>query len=171
MGIGIPGSGKTTVLKKLADDYGYSYICPDDIRQELTGRANNLSKEPQVWDEAYRRLEQNIKNGKTVIFDATFNSPQMRSKCLNAARKYGVEKIQGIHLDIPLELAQKRNRFRERVVPEIVLNKMHAKLEADPPDITEGFDTLFTLDEFQKLAEVEMKKGEQTITREFIRKL
>jgi len=32
MGIGIPGSGKTTILKEFADKNGYEYICPDDIR-------------------------------------------------------------------------------------------------------------------------------------------
>jgi predicted kinase len=39
IGIGIPGSGKTTYLKPLAARMGLPYVSLDDIRQELTGDA------------------------------------------------------------------------------------------------------------------------------------
>jgi predicted kinase len=61
LGIGIPGSGKTTVLKKLANDYNYSYICPDDIRFELTLDMSDQSRNKEVWRESYHRLEQDLK--------------------------------------------------------------------------------------------------------------
>ena len=51
MGIGIPGSEKTTVLKTFAEKYNYSYICPDDIRLELTGMgAIILNSNHQVYN-------------------------------------------------------------------------------------------------------------------------
>lgn len=101
MGIGIPGSGKTTILKKVANDYGYSYICPDDIRLELTGDINDQSKNKEVWEESYRRLEKNLKEGKTVVFDATFAKVSTREECINLAHKFGANKIQGIYIDSP----------------------------------------------------------------------
>jgi dephospho-CoA kinase len=39
IGIGVPGSGKTTALKPFAERNTYTYISPDDIRAELTGNA------------------------------------------------------------------------------------------------------------------------------------
>lgn len=44
VGIGLPGSGKTTALKPFADKNSYIYICPDDIRAELTGNPADQSK-------------------------------------------------------------------------------------------------------------------------------
>jgi predicted kinase len=36
LGIGLPGSGKTTALKPFAEKNGYIYISPGDIREELS---------------------------------------------------------------------------------------------------------------------------------------
>lgn len=162
MGIGIPGSGKTTVLKKFANDYNYSYICPDDIRLELLGNTKDQSKNKEVWAESYNRLEQNLKEEKTVVFDATFASAQTRENCINLARKYGAEKIQGIYIDSPLEIAKNRNSNREHAVPEHVLERMHKSLSSDSPELQEGFDSIFTLNEYHKLI-----KSEKKIPKEF----
>lgn len=167
MGIGIPGSGKTKVLKKMADEYGYFYICPDDIRLEMTGNADNQTKNKEVWDEAYRRMEQKLKDGKTIVFDATFTDRRSRAICLNFARKFGASKVQGIYLDTPLEIAKKRNAERKRVLPEYVLERMQGNLDYEPLELKEGFDSIFTLDEYHRLMGAELKNGENKIERKF----
>lgn len=43
---------------------------------------------------------------------------------------------------------------------------MHAMLENAPPEITDGFDSLFFIDEFQELKRVKIG-GEHTAIKEF----
>lgn len=165
MGIGIPGSGKTTVLKDFAQKYGYSYVCPDDIRFELSRNTKDQTRNREVWDRAYGRVASLISENKNVVFDATFANESDRINFINFARESGAEKIQGIYLDIPLELAKERNSERERVVPEYVLERMNRQLNETPPKIEDGFDTIFTLDEYQKLVEVEKLEGDKLLNK------
>lgn len=160
LGIGIPGSGKTTVLQKFADTYDYAYICPDDIRAELLGDVTDQSRGDEVWKEAYQRTANALAEGKSVVFDATFTNEAARMELIQFAREHGAEKIQGVHVDTPLEVAKERNQERERVVPEHVLERMHNKLQEQQPEISEGFDTIFTLNESQELEKTE-REGEQ----------
>jgi predicted kinase len=171
MGIGIPGSGKTTLLKKFSEDYGYSYICPDDIRLKLTGDPRDQSKNKEVWDEAYNLLKQYLMEGKTVVFDATFADVRARVNCIKLARQCGVEKVQGIYINSPIEIARERNLNRERVVPEHVLERMHKNLDSVPPDLQEDFDSIFTLDEYHKLMRAKLKNEETTVIKEFKRSM
>jgi len=167
IGIGVPGSGKTTILKDFAEKYGYAYLCPDDIRAEHTGDAKNQTRNQEVWDEARRRVESFLTSGRIVVFDATFADERTRSAFLAFVRKHGAEKIQGIFIDAPLETAKERNAKRDRIVPEYVVERMYDNLSKTPPQIDEGFDTLFTLDEYHALARAEQKNHESVIRKEF----
>jgi len=53
MGIGIPGSGKTTALKEIVSKYGYDYICPDDLRTEMYHEIEDRTtpEKEAVWKE------------------------------------------------------------------------------------------------------------------------
>lgn len=167
MGIGVPGSGKTTVLKEFADKYGYSYICPDDIRLEMTGNIADQSKNREVWAEAYNRASRELRVGNTIVFDATFTNPGQRKDFINFARENGAEKVQGVFLDIPIEVAKERNRNRERIVPEYAMDKMNDSLQKFPPEIEDGFDGVFSLDEMGKLVDAEVASENKVIHREF----
>lgn len=167
MGIGVPGSGKTTVLKEFANKYNYSYICPDDIRFEMTGNSADQSKNREVWDEAYNRLKQELQIGNTVVFDATFANQKQRRDFINFSKENGAEKVQGIFLDIPLELAKERNLNRERVVPEYALDRMHKSIQKFPPELEDGLDGIFTLDEMGDLSDAEINYENKVVNREF----
>jgi len=167
MGIGIPGSGKSTTLKKFADKNGYEYICPDDIRLEMTGDSSNQTKNREVWEEAHRIIKKNLNEGKTSVFDATFADSKQRKSFIDFTRTHGAEKVQGVYLDIDLEIAKERNSIRERKVPERVLEIMSKSLSNLPPEITDGFDLIVTLDEEQKLIDAEMMLEQKIIYKEF----
>ena len=158
MGIGIPGSGKTTVLKEFAKRYEYSYICPDDIRTEITGSPSDQSKNREVWEEAYKRVFQNLNDGNTVVFDATFANKDQRKDFINFARENGAEKIQGVFFDVPIGLAKERNLERNRVVPEYAIDRMYRNLKQYSPELEDGFDGIFTLDEMGKMIDAEFDK-------------
>lgn len=167
VGVGIPGSGKTTVLKNLAARNGYEYICPDDIRLRMTGNAADQSKNKEVWAEAYSEVDLLLKEGKTIVFDASFTNKNDRRRFIDFARQCGAEKVQAVFADIPLEIAKERNANRERKVPEYAIERMRGEVWDVPPSVEEGFDSVFTIDEFQKLVEADMEWEGEVLHKEF----
>ena len=150
--IGIPGSGKTTVLKPLAERYGLTYINRDDIREEILGDARDQSQNKAIWEEANRRAAASLERGIGVVLDATFVESWKRKDMISFLHEAGASPIIGVVARISLDVAKERNQGRERVVPNDVLEWMHTKLENEPPTVEEGFDALIGLDEIEKLA-------------------
>lgn len=141
-GIGIPGSGKTTSLFQYAKKHGHTYICPDDIRQEVSGDARIQANMRLVWDTAYARMREAIQKGKTVVFDATQYKPEDRRDFTQKAKGYGAADIVGVYFDVPLEVAKERNATRDRVVPDHALTRMHRMLTEFPPSEKDGFTSI-----------------------------
>lgn len=171
MGIGVPGSGKTTALKPFAEKNSYIYICPDDIRAEIAGSAADQSKNKEVWDEAHKRVAEALERGESVVFDATFAKDFERKNFIQFAREHGASKVQGVLADVSLEIANERNRTRERVVPEHVIGRMHEMLRARPPVIEDGFDAVFHINELQELKRAEIGGEHNFHMKEFKTKL
>lgn len=177
MGIGIPGSGKTTALRKIVDEYGYDYICPDDLRTEMYHETEDWTtpekmaiwkeRNKEVWNEARKRLKDFLWQEHTVVFDATFTQLDARKEFLDFARESGAEKIQGIVLDAPPEVAKERNQKRGRHVRDVDIERMAGELKETKPRIEEGFDGIFTLDEYQNLVMAEIKSGEGSLKKGF----
>jgi len=161
LGIGLPGSGKTTALKPFAEKNSYTYISPDDIRAEFLGDAADQSKMREIWEEAYKRTSKALHEGKTVVFDATFAKGHERRDFINFVRANGANKVQGVFAAVPIEVAGERNRLRDRVVPEHAMARMNEFLKADPPMVEDGFDNVFDINEFQEMnrAETQMEEG------------
>ncbi len=158
IGIGIPGSGKTTTLKKFAEKNNYTYICPDDIRAELSGGdASDQSKNKEVWELTYKRTAEALNSGISVVVDATFANAGQRKSFIEFLRNSGVEKVQGLYVDTPLEIAKERNSKRDRQVPDFVLDRMYTSIKENPPTLTDGLDSLFVLDSDQRLLSAESR--------------
>ncbi len=171
LGVGLPGSGKTSALKPFAEKYSHTYISPDDIRAELLGDTANQSKNREVWDEAYKRTAEALQEGKTVVFDATFAKGTERRSFIDFVRAHGADKVQGVFAAVPLEIAGERNRLRERVVPEHAMERMSAMLKDEPPVMEDGFDSLFDINEFQKMNHAETQIDKGVLVKEFKPKL
>ena len=167
MGIGIPGAGKTTTLKPFAEEYSYVYICPDDIRTEMNGNSLDQSNMREVWEEARRRVAENLERGETVVFDATFARDNERKNFIQFARDHGAGKVQGVFAAVSYEIANERNNARERVVPEHAMERMHRMLKNNPPILEDGFDSVFDMNEFQELTRAEKMNEDEVLTREF----
>lgn len=141
IGIGIPGSGKTTCLKQLAENFGAGYVCPDDIRAELGSGQEDQSKNKEVWEEAFRRIPSLLAKADLVVVDATNADPLYRACLVEHCRKFA-DRVEGAWFITSLEECLARNSRRERKVPEEILTKKEDSLKTDPPNESEGFDRI-----------------------------
>jgi len=134
---GLAGSGKSTWI---AEHYpNHEVISLDTIRKEVTGKASDQSQNSKVLEIARERYQQCLRDERDVVWDATNLRADFRSPITALARDYKAHVTQVIfHLD-PAE-AFRRNRSRDRSVPDSVLDKQLSYLEW--PDLDEAHRTL-----------------------------
>jgi aminoglycoside phosphotransferase family enzyme/predicted kinase len=95
---GLPGTGKSTLARALAEQAGFVVIRSDEVRKELAGvpfTARDLSIYTPEWSErtyreCWRRAEQGVFEGRRVLVDATFSKEHGRCEFLAGARRLGV---------------------------------------------------------------------------------
>lgn len=140
--MGIPGSGKTTVAKKLIGE-NIEYISRDEIRFAILKDGDNyFSKENQVFDEYIRRINCALNEGHDVIADATHLSRGSRAKVFNRL----TAKPDTVIVTMPcvsLETALERNEKRAGLakVPENQIRRMFHQIEL--PTYEEGVNYFF----------------------------
>ena len=68
--VGLPGSGKSTYAAEQHEKYGTHVCSSDAIRAEL-GDVNDQSNNEKVFQILHRRIKDYLRNGESVIYDAT----------------------------------------------------------------------------------------------------
>ena len=137
--VGLPGSGKSTWAEKNKDLVNEVIHSSDAIREEL-GDINDQSKNEEVFNILHKRIKDDLKNGKDVIYDATNLSRKRRINFLsNELRDIPCEKV-CVLFATPIEICKKNNASRERRVPEEVIEKMVRNFEV--PCYQEGWDSI-----------------------------
>jgi predicted kinase len=147
MSVGVPGSGKSTVLTELSEKTGIVRINPDQIREELTGSEIDQSRNKEVWDKTYHRVGDALARGESVLVDATHAEAFRRPKTIEMYRGMGAKTVIALQFQVGLETAKKRNKGRSRMVPEYVLERMHKSIAEQPASNDEGFDEIIEVDE------------------------
>ena len=93
---GLPGTWKTETSEEIAKIKGYPILRSDLIRLEvLKGEdifdekvASNIDKRRMVYDETFRRTEEALEKGDSVIIDATFITQSLRRRAAEIAAKH-----------------------------------------------------------------------------------
>lgn len=85
---GLPGTGKSTLARALADSIGSRHLNTDVIRGELgmRGQYDAKSKEA-VYEELLKRAGELLEEGQSVIIDGTFYKKNLRNRFLELARR------------------------------------------------------------------------------------
>ncbi len=137
--VGISGSGKSTFANGLKTSLGATVVETDAIRLELTGNAEDQTQNGRVFATARNRVDNLLKQGKTVVIDATSLTRRDRKEWVEIAKKNGA-RVRAFVVQADLATAKKRNATRERQVPEWVIDKQFAKFSV--PSESEGFDSI-----------------------------
>jgi len=84
--IGLPGSGKSTVARIIAKEIRAKILRTDEIRKALIRepKYNEMEKE-MIYDAMFLAAEQLLKEGESVILDATFYKEELRDKAIDIA--------------------------------------------------------------------------------------
>jgi len=93
---GLPGTWKTETSEEISRIRGYPILRSDLIRLEvLKGEnvfdekvASDMSKRTKVYDETFRRADEALDKGDSVIIDATFVTQSLRIRAAEVAAKH-----------------------------------------------------------------------------------
>ena len=125
---GLPGAGKSTILERHAgiDRSQYLTINPDDIKEEMARRdmippvtgLSPMEASDLVHEESShvaKRLARRAQaDGKNVIWDVTMSSRVSTEWRIDTLRAAGYSRIDGIFVDIPVEISATRADSRHR---------------------------------------------------------
>jgi predicted kinase len=132
--VGLPGSGKSTYLKRR----GLNAISSDEIRRLIADDPEDQTIHARVFATIRYLIRQRLAVGRAVTYvDATHLTRWERRPYVHLARRYGCE-IEALFFDVPAEVCVVRNSLRERVVPSGVIWEMSRKMQV--PALAEGFD-------------------------------
>lgn len=140
MMIGLPGSGKSTEAKRIAEKENAVIVSSDSIRKELYGNEEIQTDPAKVFRLVEARIKEALKNGRNAIMDATNISGKRRKAWLEGLKD--CEKI-AVLMATPLDVCISRNADRERVVPEDVIRKMYTNFNV--PFFFEGWDDIIVV--------------------------
>lgn len=145
MMVGIPASGKTFLAERILEeskefeDFEVIVHSSDALRKELFGDINDQSQNGILFNELHNRIINDLKNGKTVVYDATNINRKRRIAFLNMLKQ---QKINCQKICIPVMSTYEdcifHNKLRERSIPESVIDRMYRHFE--PPILQEGWD-------------------------------
>ena len=139
MMVGLPGSGKSYKANRLAEEYSANIHSSDSIREELSGDINNQDINDLVFKTLHNRIKEDLRNGKSCIYDACNISYKRRMAFLRELKNIPCEKI-CVLMATPYEVCLKNNAKRERYVPEDVIKRMYMNFHT--PWYIEGWNDI-----------------------------
>ena len=141
--IGLPGSGKSSVAKKMLDEADENikpvWLNSDCIRKELFGAESIQKDSHKVFELMRIRTLDALNSGKDVIYDACNISSKHRRAFLQNLKKLNCKKI-CIVVGTPYATCLERNARRSRVVPNEVIERMYKTWMT--PAFFEGWDDM-----------------------------
>ena len=141
--VGISGCGKDTYIEnKFKHEHpNVKIFSSDDMRQTLTGDANNQACTPQVFSIIKRNADIELSKGNDVLINATNLNPKDRRSWVDIAKKHNATLIAYVmerDRDTLIARQKLRGASGGRVVPDSVIDRMLQKYIR--PSRSEGFD-------------------------------
>jgi predicted kinase len=135
---GLPFAGKSTLGRTLANRLGLAFLEVDAINRErgLGGDGRRLSRAEwtTTYREAFRRLDRELAEGRSVVYDATNFRRRMRDRLREIGASRGARTV--VVLVEPSPAVVHARRERNRVAPE-----RSDVDDADFAEVVDGFQT------------------------------
>lgn len=136
---GLPASGKSTYAKELALKYNAKIFSSDELREEMLNNVNNQEHNTDIFIELHRRIKSHLSASDNAIYDATNINSKKRRAFISELKN--IPCIKECHIiATPYEECLRRNKERDRVVPEDVIKRMY--LNWNTPYWFEGWDDI-----------------------------
>lgn len=146
--MGLPGSGKSTFLKKYVAPLSDKIVSRDEIRFSLLKEGEDyFSHEEEVKKILWKTINNALIDGYNVFVDQTSLNKASRKLLLDHIRK-NID-INVIFVDTPYFNCIQNNNTRvgtKTFVPTGVIRRMNYQLE--PPTYDEGFKNIYTYNIF-----------------------
>lgn len=143
---GLPGSGKSSYAEQLVNitntfTPGEEVVIhsSDAIRAELFGDAGSQEDNGRVFELLHKRTREDLKAGKTVIYDATNITRKARKSAIACAHPTN-DTVECHVIWAEPEECIRRDALRDRKVGRAVIDKMLRRWQSPWKD--EGFDTV-----------------------------
>lgn len=142
--VGCPGSGKSTWSKNAASvNNDIVRLCPDEYRAKLGEGEEDQSVSEQAFAAVKRDMAEALKNGISVLIDATLMYRKARKDFIHIAKQYEA-KVIAVVFEVDEKTAIERNAKRAseggRNVPTHIIQNMLSKYQR--PSTEEGFDEI-----------------------------
>ena len=127
--VGLSGSGKSSVAKEITENNPNTIIVSSDsIREELTGKVEDQSKNEEVFKVFHKRIRETLENNTNVIADATNITMRSRRAIIENVKSIECRKIAYL-IPKPFDQCKIDNLNRQHPVSDEVLDKQIRKFQ------------------------------------------
>lgn len=118
--VGLPGSGKSTKAKEIANETGAVITSLDSLREEIAGNRKNWHSNPDIFNNTMSRsianiqnamVEWHLKNGESVIVDNMNLKSRYVAFFQELSKKYGTN-IEFVKMKCDWVTLKERNQSR-----------------------------------------------------------
>lgn len=115
---GLPGSGKTTLARELAERANALVLSSDEVRAKIMGSRYDRKKEPLVWKRIRREAIKGLSRGKLVVIDAVNARESWRRTMLWLAT-VSLRPSTVAYLKVPREVALSRGKLEKQAFSRV----------------------------------------------------
>lgn len=152
--MGLPGSGKTTYAKQLAETKNAIVLSSDELRLEMFGYLAQ-DRNDELFRELNARLLENLNNGVSVIYDATNVNSKRRYNLLKMLPDNVWKECHFINRSVDTCISNDLNR--EYKVEEHVIKRIRTGLQI--PMKYEGWDYINVIVDDENLNVLDFKES------------
>lgn len=141
LGVGIPGSGKSTFLRAVGAEFESNPIVVDDVRNRLS-LDNNEDLFARIHDKSTMLASGYVTRGGVALIDSTNCEAKYRQEQAALYREIGARTVGIVHFDVSPDLAIERDKQRKKKsrVGSQIIRAMHAELMKNPVEKSNHFD-------------------------------